>query len=320
MATSPMAWLLERAGTAPVKAGPLAGQPITELQLWITLEDNQRAVKADRPDAPVHVQQYLAERRTFVDFCDRVYQRYTFTLEASSVPVARGLFLTSSAPGVGPYSSHSINGPTIRRLITPSTIRDRGRGLNRDEYLRISRSRSPRRREDPYARRDWDRRSRSRSPRLESRRDYRLESPSRGYDMWPRRETRYRSSSQIDPRPERRPSPPPQPKPGSWQLLAEKTSAAPAPATLRRYTSPTTEIGPNVQDGVKAYDFAMPKPHIDPRTHNSYPPLKFTDPLAMEKFLGTHGTSPRRDRSFLPSCSVPARGNKVKAPQRFHDI
>ena len=64
-----MAWLLERAVTTPATAGPMAGQPISEFQIWTSVEDNQRAVKAERPDAPSYVQQYLAERRTFVNLC-----------------------------------------------------------------------------------------------------------------------------------------------------------------------------------------------------------------------------------------------------------
>ncbi len=68
---SPMAWLLERARTTTRTHPPaIAGQIINELQVWIAVDDNQRSLEAERPNAPRHIQQYLAERRTFVDFCE----------------------------------------------------------------------------------------------------------------------------------------------------------------------------------------------------------------------------------------------------------
>ncbi|KAH7378128.1 hypothetical protein BKA64DRAFT_648844 [Cadophora sp. MPI-SDFR-AT-0126] len=318
MAISPMAWLLEHTGTTPAKAGPLAGQLVTELQLWTALEDNQRAVKAELPDAPSHVQQYLAERRTFVDFwgSDELHRfpgpKTLPSIKPASgkpplskplpVPVARGLHLTSSAPGVSPYNSASIAGPAIRRPLTPPSTRDRGREANRETYLRRSRSRSPHRRDNPRARRDWDHWSRSRSPRWDSRRDYGRESPHRGYDMYPHREIRYRSPSPMDSR--RQPQFGSSVNPSSWQSLAEKAGTIEPvirPATVRRYTFPPAEAHPKVQGGFKTSAAAMPKPHIDTRTQKPYPTLKFTDRLAMDKLLGKRGGSLAEICRFFPA-------------------
>ncbi|OWP01843.1 hypothetical protein B2J93_4693 [Marssonina coronariae] len=66
---SPMSWMLARARTGARSHPPgLAGQPIKEFEVWMSVEDRQREVETERPSAPRHVQQCLAERRTFGDF------------------------------------------------------------------------------------------------------------------------------------------------------------------------------------------------------------------------------------------------------------
>ncbi|KAK0101181.1 hypothetical protein ONS95_012838 [Cadophora gregata] len=326
MASSPMAWLLERAATSPAKAG----KPITEFEIWAAVEDNQRAVKVERSDAPVHVQQYLAERRTFIDFwgTDELHlfpgprvvpsiELSTATPPPSILPAARGLFLSSSAPGVSPVHNPTINGPALRRQpVIPTVTKERGRGLERgNAYRERSRSRSPRRRGDLYPPRDWDRLPRSRSPRWESRIDHRLESLERGHDSYPRRDSRYRSPSPVEPRRKRRPSPPAQSMPGSWQALAEKAVPSHPAAAIHRYTFPATEIRPSTQDGVKALNTgAVPKAHIDLRTQKPYPPLEFTDSRAKDKLLGKSRQALAEICRFFPAVVFQLE-EKPKAPK-----
>ena len=204
----------------------------------------------------------------------------------------------SSTPGVHPYNGSSVGGLTTRRPLTPSTSHDRVQDTLRDAYRLRSRSRSPRRRDDLYPRRDWDRPARSRSPRRDIHRDCRYEDTRPFHDIYPHREGRYRSPSPLSLRRQRRTTPPPK---NSWQALAEKAGTIPSQLTTHRYTFPTSEIRPNVQDGLRTSDFAMLKPHIDTRTGKPYPPLIFTDPQASIKLLGTREDSLIEIGRFFPA-------------------
>ncbi|KAG4433466.1 hypothetical protein IFR05_011050 [Cadophora sp. M221] len=301
---SPMAWLLERARTTPASAGSFASQHASELQIWASVDDNQRAVEAERPDAPHYVQKYLAERRTYIDFwgSDELHLFPALTSVASSpskAPMTTGMRFTSSAPGVGPVHNPSIHGRALRA--TPS--------FSRDGNASRPRSRS-RQHDESYYRSDLGHRSRSVSPRSESRRDYGLEPLSRIHDMYSSRESRsrYRSLSPTASRhrdPSRSPPPReirPTEQPASWQRLAERVSnkdpdTLRGHATVRRFTIPSSEIRHSLQDAF----IARPKPHINTRTGKPYPPLQFRDPKASRMILGKREYALEEISKFFPA-------------------
>ncbi|KAH6715031.1 hypothetical protein BKA61DRAFT_574505 [Leptodontidium sp. MPI-SDFR-AT-0119] len=282
---SPMAWLLERACGTPASAGSFAGKLVSELQIF----------EAERPDAPRHVQQYLAERRTYVDFwgSDELHLFPSLTSAMSSpskTPKVTGTRPTPPAPGASPVHKPSVHSSTLR--VAPS-ISKKG-----DSYRPRSRSRH---RDESYYRSHWDPRSRSVSPRRESRRDYRLKSSSRTYDIYgPRgsrsryrspspRAARHRDPSRSPPSREARPTE----QPTSWQKLAERiANKDPAtlrgPATTRRFTIPSSEIRDNLHDA-DMIPIAVSKVHVKARTGKPFLPLQFKDPRASQMLLGKHG-------------------------------
>ncbi|KAL5319312.1 hypothetical protein ACEPPN_012363 [Leptodophora sp. 'Broadleaf-Isolate-01'] len=287
----PMAWLLERACGTPASAGSFAGKLVSELKIWASVDDNQRAVEAERPDAPRHVQQYLAERRTYVDSwgSDELHLFPSLTSAMSSpskTPKVTGTRPTPPAPGASPVHK-------------PSEIPiDPGRARHRDES---------------YYRSHWDPGSRSVSPRRESRRDYRLESSSRIYDIYgPRgsrsryrspspRAARHRDPSRSPPSREARPTE----QPTSWQKLAEGiANKDPAtlrgPATNRRFTIPSSEIRDNLHTA-DMIPIAVSKVHVNGRTGKPFPPLQFKDPRASQMLLGKHGDALEEVSKFLPA-------------------
>lgn len=170
-----------------------------------------------------------------------------------------------------------------------------------------------RHRDESYYRSHWDPGSRSVSPRRESRRDYRLESSSRIYDIYgPRgsrsryrspspRAARHRDPSRSPPSREARPTE----QPTSWQKLAEGiANKDPAtlrgPATNRRFTIPSSEIRDNLHTA-DMIPIAVSKVHVNGRTGKPFPPLQFKDPRASQMLLGKHGDALEEVSKFLPA-------------------
>ncbi|KAI6716454.1 hypothetical protein JHW43_001055, partial [Diplocarpon mali] len=291
---SPMSWMLARARTGARSHPPgLAGQPIKEFEVWMSVEDRQREVETERPSAPRHVQQCLAERRTFGDFCTGPRE----SAHVSHAPRAPLSPAATSADSPTKHLASKLSASRSPRHLHESSSRPLNEFSPRGRRSRAP-ARSSSRRIDSYH-------PRSRSPLLDQRvrRAYHSRSPARR--DWSRRQDRD-PSSLTSARP-----------PLSWESRAEHTHAswlslaaqairfldqisnAPAGAGV---SSPHATQPAGLAESARAA--ITPRPHIDGRSGKPHPALKFTSEDAYSRMYGVHGESLDEVKQFFPGIVV----------------
>ncbi|KAI9049653.1 hypothetical protein LZ554_006678 [Drepanopeziza brunnea f. sp. 'monogermtubi'] len=249
---TPMSWMLAKARTtARTHPAALAGEAISEFQLWLAVEDNHIQVAKERPGASRHIQQYLAERRTFGDFWGHENVHLfpgpppDCSSSASNARKASAFIQKSSGPTRPVYAQREK--PYRARSRSPARFRSPVR----------SRSPAPSR----SLAREQDRRRGFRSPPTVSR------ALARGTDRYIPFRDRIDSSGT------------------SWRMRAEAMSVDPQTmAQAARSGGISTHVPvPALQST------SRPTPHHDPRTGKLYPVLKFAHPQAYTRLSGPQG-------------------------------
>ncbi|KAL2067663.1 hypothetical protein VTL71DRAFT_15759 [Oculimacula yallundae] len=245
---------------------------------------------------------------------------------SSRPPTGPAMYFTSSTPGVKPMGHSSIQSIYERgpRRFTSST-------MDRNTRQPRSRSHSPYRHEDIYARAGWehrsrsrsraevregdresdhrdrDRRSRSRSPRRRLLMDYSPDSSDQSPVRYSHDDMRHRSASlEFHQREHRTPTPVLE-KPLSWQQIAElSTSDYGKEFALRYYSNPYRlwTFPPSESQPITTsaeFPYAVPKPHIDIKTGKPHYRMRFTDPNTMSLLLGKEGSSLAELSLFFPA-------------------
>ncbi|EKD16360.1 hypothetical protein MBM_05654 [Drepanopeziza brunnea f. sp. 'multigermtubi' MB_m1] len=245
-----MSWMLAKARTtARTHPAASAGEAVSEFQLWLAVEDNHIRVAKERPGAPRHIQQYLAERRTFGDFWG---------------PENVHLF-----PGPPPDHSSSASNPRkASALLQKSPVRTRSVYTQREDAYR-GRSRSP----NHFRSADRSRSpgpSRSRAREQSRRRDFK--SPPTVSRALTRGTSRYIPfRDRIDS------------SGTSWRMRAEAMSVGPQTTAQAARSGGISTHVPALQST------SPPTPHHDPRTGKIYPVLKFSHPQAYTRLSGPQG-------------------------------
>ncbi|PBP17501.1 hypothetical protein BUE80_DR011735 [Diplocarpon rosae] len=298
---SPMSWMLARA-RAGVRSHPpdLAGQPIKEFQVWMSLKDHQQQVQVECPNALPHVQQYLAECRTFGDFCKYPFLRGPENLhmlpapqDPPQSPAAMATPMQHHALGLPANRTSHHSHETLPHSLDHTASHDhRSRTPTRSSSRRTE-SHRPRSR-SPFRDRRLNHPHRSRSP---DRRDWlRLSDrdlPARGRDLsvWPRPSWK----SLAEDAHAGRLSPAAQ----AVQFLDKISNAIASPAVL-----PNARATHSVGSSDPARAAVTPHPHIDGRTGKPHPALKFVSQDAYSKMYGAQGQAMDEVKQFFPAVVV----------------